>query len=394
MTIFGTPLRGGSRGPEPTRIVSNRDERRGLDKPRGRRIAWIEGETEAPGRMQYRRLGTSDLEVPAIIFGAWAIGGWYWGGTDDRSAVVAIQRALDVGMNAIDTAPMYGSGHSERIVGQAIRGRRDEVLVLTKCGMRWDREDGVFSFRSEDPQIGKIKVHVTLKPDSVVEECERSLRRLGTDRIDLYQCHWPDPTTPAEDTMAALLKLKDQGKIRAIGTSNSSPELLDRFLAKGAVASEQPRYSALDRRIEEKIVPFCMRRNVSLLVYSPLEQGLLTGKVTMDRTFDAKDERGALPWFQPANRRRVLDALERLRPIAAEHKCTLGQLALAWTIGQPGITSAIVGARTAGQVEENADAGDIVLSAEQRAEVTAVYESLGKPEKVATTSRVFEKSGT
>ncbi|MCA9772406.1 MAG: aldo/keto reductase [Myxococcales bacterium] len=342
--------------------------------------------------MEYRRLGASDLEAPTVVYGAWAIGGWYWGGTDDRAAVAALQRAIDVGMNAVDTAPMYGCGHSERLVGQAIRGRRDRVLVLTKCGMRWDREDGVFSFRSEDPQVGKIKVHITLKPDSVIEECERSLRRLGTDHIDLYQCHWPDPTTPAEDTMAALLKLRDQGKIRAIGTSNSSPELLDRFLSKGSVASEQPRYSPLDRRIEEKIVPYCLEKGIGLLVYSPLEQGLLTGKVTMDRTFDAKDERGALPWFQPANRRRVLDALDLLRPIAAEHRCTLGQLALAWIIGRPGITSAIVGARTAAQVEENAGAGDIVLTTDQRARVTAVYESLGKPRKVTTASRVFEQA--
>jgi len=344
--------------------------------------------------MQHRQLGTSDLQVPTVIFGAWAIGGWYWGETDDDAAVRAIHRSLDVGITAIDTAPVYGGGHSETVVGRALKDRRDRALILTKCGMRWDSEEGEYAFTSDFAGKGRVRVYKNLRPASIVAECEDSLRRLGTDYIDLYQCHWPDSTTDLDDTMEALIRLRDQGKIRAIGVSNFTPDMIETCLEKGPIASDQPRYSPMDRRIERDLVPFCIEHDVGLIVYSPIEQGLLTGKVTEDRTFDEKDERSTATWFQPQNVRKVNAMLERVKPIAEKLDATLAQTAIAWVTSAPGVTSAIVGARTDEQVDENAKAGDIVLDEATRAELTEIYESLGEPEDVGGESRVFLKDSS
>ncbi len=330
--------------------------------------------------MELRALGRSDLRVPPIIFGAWAAGGWYWGGSDDDAAIAAIRRSLDLGMTCIDTAPMYGCGRSEEVVARAIEGRRAEAIVATKCGLRWDREEGEFFFEDVHPATKKpMRVYRNLRPASIAEECDRSLRRLRIERIDLYQCHWPDATAAVEDAMDAMVRLQEAGKIRAIGVSNFTPDRIRRCLERGPVASNQPKYSLLTREIEADVLPFCRERGVASIVYSPLEQGLLTGKVGMDRTFPDDDYRSDQAWFKPPNRRRVLDALALVRPIAERHGCTLGQLAIAWTIGEPGVTAAIVGARSPAQVEENAGGARVALAPGERREVRAAFEALGTP---------------
>lgn len=312
--------------------------------------------------MQYRNLGNTELKIPVVSFGAWAIGGWLWGGTDDDKAIRAIHKAIDLGMNCIDTAPVYGFGHSETIVGEAIKGKRDKVIIATKCGLRWDLNEGEFFFDTVDRNNNPLKVYKNLKPKSIRYECENSLRRLKIDVIDLYQCHWPDRTTPLEDTMDILLTLQKEGKIRYIGVSNFTVEMMQTCLKKGRIESNQPKYNALERDIEKDILPFCREHNISVLAYSPIAQGLLTGKVTLERSFPQGDLRKDKPMFSLVNRRRVLNMLEKVKPIADGYNISLGQLFIAWTIHQPGITTALVGARNEEQVEENAKAGDIALT--------------------------------
>ncbi len=326
--------------------------------------------------MQYRQLGTSDLNLPVVSFGAWAIGGWMWGGTNDNAAIRAIHAALDNGITCIDTAPAYGMGHSEAIVGKALADRRDKVIVATKCGLRWDCTDGQFYFDTVDNNNIPQKFYRNLRPQSVRIECENSLRRMKTDYIDLYQCHWPDPTTPIADTMGILLELQQEGKIRAIGVSNFSVDLMQECLRHGRIVSDQPRYSALDRKIETEILPFCRKNHIGILAYSPIEQGLLSGKVTPDREFNEGDQRRNKPLFSRENRQKVLDMLESLHSIADGHNATFTQLFIAWTVAQPGITTALVGARNEAQVLENAAAGDMVLSETEETAIRNAVESI------------------
>ena len=330
--------------------------------------------------MEYRQLGTSDLEVSTIIFGAWAIGGWYWGPQEDAESIRTIHAAIDAGITCIDTAPMYGMGHSEEVVGKAIKGRRDQVVLATKCGLRWDTPDeGDEYFTCRMPDGSEHPVRRNLHKRAILEEVEINLRRLDTDTIDLYQCHWSCKSAPIEETMDALVTLKDQGKIRAIGVSNFTPEMLAECLATGPLASDQPPYSLLRRNVEDGVLPFCREHGIGVIVYSPLQQGLLTGKMTPDRELHDDDYRKRQKWFTVENRQRVLDALERIRPIADAHGATFAQTTLAWTVAQPGVTSAIVGARTPEQAVENAKAGDIQLTPGELATIRAVFEELGGP---------------
>jgi len=329
--------------------------------------------------METRRLGKSDLMVQPIIFGAWAIGGWYWGGTDDDEAIKAIHASIDAGVTTIDTAPMYGFGHSEEIVAKAIKGKREKVVIATKAGMRWDNANGQFFFNATDAAGVTHPIYRVLKRDSIIEECERSLKRLQVDAIDLYQCHWPDSTTPLAETMEAMVRLKEQGKVRAIGVSNFTAAMMEECLRHGAVASDQPQYSLLVRDIERDVLPFCRRQEIGVIVYRPLEQGILTGKVTAERRFPPGDLRQNEPWFRPQNRRRVLDALDKVVPIAKDHGVTLAQMIINWTIHEPGVTSAIVGARRAKQAVENAGAANFRLSDGERATIRRTFEGLGGP---------------
>jgi aryl-alcohol dehydrogenase-like predicted oxidoreductase len=330
--------------------------------------------------MEHRALGRSDLRVPVVTFGAWAIGGGYWGATDDDEAVRAIHAALDCGMNAIDTAPVYGFGHSEEIVGRALAGRRERAIVMTNVGLRWDDPSGELSFEAVDRDGKKLSVHRNCKPASVKHEVEQSLKRLRIERIDLVQVHWPDPRTPIPDTMGALLELRAQGKLASIGVSNYSAAMMEeaqRALGDVPLASDQPKYNLVSRDVEKEILPFARSRAIGIVVYSPLEQGLLTGKVPAERAFAADDGRRKRATFAAENRRRVNEVLARVvQPIATRHAATLGQVVIAWTIAQPGVTSAIVGARTALQARENAGAAAVALSNEELAAIRAAFESL------------------
>jgi methylglyoxal reductase len=318
--------------------------------------------------MRYRPLGHSGIEASVVAFGAWAVGGWFWGGADDEDSVAAIRSALDAGITLIDTAPAYGLGRSEEIVGKAIQGRRDEVVLATKCGMVWHTEKGTHFL----DELGK-PIHRYLGPESVRYEVEQSLRRLQTDMIDLYQTHWQDETTPIEETMATLLDLKQEGKIRAIGVSNATIQQMDEYRQSGSLDSDQEKYSMLDRALDSEQLPYCERNNIAMLAYSPLARGLLTGKVPVDREFAEDDLRAQNPRFRPAKRQEILDFLEEIRPVADAHGATFAQLAIAWTLAQPGLTHALVGARNPRQALENAAAGDIVLT---EPELVAIGEAL------------------
>ncbi len=312
--------------------------------------------------MLRRQLGQSDLNVTAITLGAWAIGGWMWGGQETDDAIRAIDASIDEGIDTIDTAAVYGFGRSEEIVGRAVAGKRDKVRILTKYGLRWDVDQGEFFF---DIDGNPLTVMRNSRPDSVIEECERSLRRLGTEYIDLYQCHWPDPTTPIEQTFGAIEKLLKQGKIRAAGVSNYTPEQMERARKVVPLASDQPPYSMVLRDIEDDVLPYCREHNIGVICYSPLQRGLLTGKITEDYSFDGDDHRKDNAFFQPGNIRRVNAFLDRIRPIAETHNATLAQLVINWTIHRPGITAALVGARNEKQARENARAARIELSEEE-----------------------------
>lgn len=317
--------------------------------------------------MEHRRLGDSDLDVPVIIFGAWAIGGWWWGGSDDDRAIEALHAGIEAGVTAIDTAPMYGCGHSERVVGRAVAGRAD-VQLLTKVGLRWDDPRGDHFFDTTHPETGApLRVMRNLRPDSVLEEVQRSCERLGRDTLDLVQCHWPDATTPIEETMSALADLVDAGTVNAVGVSNFDVPLLKRAQAALAtrgipLASNQPRYSLLDRSIESAVLPFTHRANVGSLVYSPLGQGLLTGKVGPDRVFNEGDGRRTHPLFTVASRTAIEKANHKASELARAHDCSLAQLALAWCLHRPGVTAVLAGARTPEQIQDNAGAAKVCLS--------------------------------
>jgi len=330
--------------------------------------------------MRYRRLGRTELQVPVVGFGAWAIGGWYWGGTDDDLALGAVRAALDAGMTAIDTAPVYGFGHSERVVGRAIAGRRDEVVLMTKVGLRWDDPRGEFHFRTVDAKGDVVRVHRNARPDSVRTEVERSLERLAVEHVDLIQVHWPDPTTPVAETMGALAELRAEGKVREIGVSNYPPDLVEEArLALGDVplASDQCKYSLVARDIERDLLPYARAREVGVLAYSPLEQGLLTGEVPESRSFPADDGRNKRPSFRRENRRRTNAVLsEVVEPIARARGRSIAQAVLAWTIAQPGVTSALVGARSAEQARANAAAGDVELAPEELARIDGAFRGL------------------
>ena len=310
--------------------------------------------------MEYRPLGASGIEASVVGLGAWAIGGWLWGGTDERKSVEAIHAAIDGGINFIDTAPAYGMGLSESIVGKALAGRRSQVVIATKCGLVWHSEKGT----AHITQDGK-PLHRYLGPESIRYEVEQSLKRLNTDYIDLYQTHWQDETTPIEETMTTLLDLKREGKIRAIGVSNAKLEQIEAYRRVGPVDSGQERYSMLDRGLESEYLPYALKNNIAVLAYSPLAFGLLTGKVGPDREFPEDDIRHKHPRFSVESRKQVLAMLERMQPIADQHGLTLAQLVIAWTVAQPGLTHALVGGRNRQQAEENAVAGNATLSREE-----------------------------
>jgi aryl-alcohol dehydrogenase-like predicted oxidoreductase len=297
-----------------------------------------------------------------VVLGAWAIGGSMWGGQDEQRSIDAIVASIDAGVNLIDTAPVYGMGKSEEILGRALRGRRDKVLIATKCGLIWDRADrGTLRFTMVDVDERTHPIHYDMSPAAVRQGLEDSLRRLGTDRIDLLQIHWPDPQIPTERMFDEMLKLKAEGKVRWLGVCNFTRAQLEVARPVAGIVSHQPQYNLLDREIEAEALPWCRRENVGVIAYSPMARGLLTGKYGADHQFPANDHRSGVKWFTPAWRPRVLAALEKARPIAEAYGASLGNLAVAWVLAQPGVTGAIVGARDAKQAEENARAAAVTL---------------------------------
>jgi aryl-alcohol dehydrogenase-like predicted oxidoreductase len=327
--------------------------------------------------MQYRQLGESPVKVSAITFGAWAIGGWMWGGSDARDAVAAIRTALDLGITSIDTAPIYGFGLSEELVGEALAGvDRSQVQILTKYGMRWDSTQGTLAMTSQDAHGRPVPIHKFAGKQSVIQECEDSLRRLRTDYIDLYQIHWPDVTTPIEETMEAVARLIEQGKVLASGVSNYSAAQMEIAESTLEQASNQVPYSMVERSIEAELVPYCLDHNKSILAYSPLQRGLLTGKIGNDYQFEAGDHRPNTKHFRADNRQKINDFLDQIRPIAEDHHVTLGQLVINWTIRQPAIATALVGARNPQQVRENAKALDFRLSTEEMHQINQLLDQV------------------
>jgi methylglyoxal reductase len=332
--------------------------------------------------MKHMTLGTSGIEASVVGLGTWVTGGGtVWGeDPDDNESIRTIHAALDGGVNLIDTAPAYGFGRSEEVVGKAIKGRRDSVVLATKCGLLWDDPRG-----SEFTEFDGRWLMRSTRPDTIQEEIEASLTRLGTDCIDLYQVHWPSippKLTPIADTMACLMKLKDEGKIRAIGLCNMSIEELEEYCGCGDIASDQLRYSMLIRETEEEVLPLCAKKGLATLTYMSLEQGLLTGKVGMDRVFRDDEFRSNFdwnPWFAPVNRQRVVDMLNGWEDLTAKYECSLAQLVIAWTAAQDGVTHVLCGARRVDQAEQNAAAGALTIEADDLARIRADAEGLGAP---------------
>jgi aryl-alcohol dehydrogenase-like predicted oxidoreductase len=311
-----------------------------------------------------KQLGRSDLHITSIGFGSWAVGGpWQfgWSTQDDSDSIAAIHRALELGINWIDTAAIYGLGHSEEVVAKALAGWSGKrPHVFTKCGMIWDK-DG--------------KVDYSLKADSIRRECEASLRRLKVETIDLYQIHWPaDDLAETEEGWTELAKLQKAGKVRWIGTSNFSAEELRHAQAIAPITSLQPPYSLIKRDIEKDVLPLCEKEQIGVIAYSPMASGLLTGAMTRERAADlpADDWRKKNAEFQEPKLSVNLALVDRLRKIGRRHGHTAGQVAIAWTLRHPAVTGAIVGARNAKQVEEIMAAPDFRLTQEEIAEIEAV----------------------
>lgn len=318
--------------------------------------------------MEARRLGTTDMEITPIGFGSWAIGGgdWEfgWGPQDEREAIEAVERAVDLGMNWIDTAAVYGLGHSEELVGRAIRGMARKPYVFTKCSMIWDE---------------RRQIRRSLKSDSVRRECEASLRRLGVDTIDLYQIHWPNPDAEIEEGWEALARLKEEGKVRAIGVSNFDVAQMRRAQAIAPISSLQPPYSLLRRDVEREILPFCRENHIGVIVYSPMASGLLTGAMTRERVaaFPADDWRRRNRDYQEPRLSRNLALADALAGIGARHGRSAGEVAIAWTLRQPAVTGAIVGGRNRRQVEGIIGAGDFRLDEREIREIEALADERG-----------------
>ena len=319
--------------------------------------------------MQMRKLGNSDLHITRVGYGAWAIGGsgWQfaWGSQDDNESVAAIHRALELGVNWIDTAAVYGLGHSEEVVGRALKDwRGSRPYVFTKCGLRGD---------------AKGEVQKVLSADSIRGEVEDSLRRLSVDVIDLYQIHWPpDPDSAAlEEGWSTLADLKREGKVRWIGVSNFNVQELPRAQAIAPMTSLQPRYSLVHREIEDEILPYCLSEGIGVIVYSPMASGLLTGAMTRERAarLPKDDWRRQHPDFTEPNLSHNLALVERMREIANSHNRFVGAVAVAWTLQHPAVTGAIVGARNARQAEDVMCAAELNLTEEEVSEIEAFAET-------------------
>jgi aryl-alcohol dehydrogenase-like predicted oxidoreductase len=309
--------------------------------------------------MQKRRLGNTDLELTTVGLGAWAMGGpWLygWGPQDDDESIATVLRAMDEGVNWIDTAAIYGHGRSESVVGRALKQMSRKPLIATKCGLCWDEQN---------ERIPRLKAQ------SIRTECHDSLRRLGIDTIDLYQIHWNQPEEDIEEGWTEMARLVDEGKVRYIGLSNFEVEQIQRLQKIHPVASLQPPYSMLHREVEDELLGYCGENNIGVIVYSPMQRGLLTGKFDAERVANLPegDHRKTNPDFQQPQFGATLQLVEQLRPIAERNGRTLAQLAISWVLRRPEVTAAIVGARSPQQIKETASAADWNLSEEDIEEI-------------------------
>jgi aryl-alcohol dehydrogenase-like predicted oxidoreductase len=317
--------------------------------------------------LETRAFGKTGLEITPIGFGSWAIGGsgWRaaWGPQDDDEAVGAIRRAVELGINWIDTAAAYGLGHSEELVAQALKGvlENDRPYVFTKSSLVWDEEG---------------EIHNVLKKDSVKRECEDSLRRLQTDVIDLYQVHWPNPDEDIEEGWSAMAELKEEGKVRHIGASNFDVSQMERAQRVAPVETLQPPYSMLRREVEQEILPYCQENDIGVIVYSPMRSGLLTGKMTPERVqnLPSDDWRRNDPDFQEPRLSKNLKLVALLEEIGAEHGSSPGEVAIAWTLRHPAVTAAIVGGRRPDQVDGIIGAAELRLSDEELDRIEGLLE--------------------
>ena len=320
-----------------------------------------------------RSLGSSGLEITTVGFGSWAIGGggwsYGWGPQDDDESIATMRHAIDLGINWIDTAAIYGLGHSEEVVGRLLREipQSKRPLIFTKCGMAFESD------RMAEPQR-------SLKPDFIRRECEASLRRLGVERIDLYQFHWPDETgTPVEDSWATMVQLIEEGKVRAGGVSNFDVNLLERCEKIRHVDSLQPPFSLINRAVAASEIPWCASHQTGVICYSPMQSGLLTDSFSRERIANlAQDDwRRRSPYFQEPNLSRNLALRDSLRPIAQRHNTSVSSVAIAWTLAWPGVTGAIVGARTPKQVDGWIGAASLELTDTDLTEIAAAIERTG-----------------
>jgi methylglyoxal reductase len=314
--------------------------------------------------MRNIKIGKSGIEASAVGIGAWAIGGdSMWGASDDAESVRTIHRARELGVTLLDTAPGYGLGHSEEVVGKALAGRRGDYVLSTKCGLRWDTTEGALKMERDG-----VRIVINTRPERIVEEIEMSLRRLQTDYIDIYIVHWPalpEFPTPIADTMGALTELKKQGKIRAIGASNLSDAQFLEYVRAGQLDLIQEKYSMLDRGVGDRLFDLCGQYGVTFQAYSPLERGILTGKITASSQVHMGAARNRIKWFEPENLKKIAALSEKWAPLCKKYGCTMTQLVIGWTSaqGKGSNVHVLCGARKLPQIEDNAKGGDVVLDA-------------------------------
>jgi methylglyoxal reductase len=327
--------------------------------------------------MVFREVGKSGMMASVISLGTWAAGGdSAWGDPDDALAIRTMEEGIAKGINLIDTAPAYGFGHSEELVGRAVKGKRSEVLISTKCGLGWDTEEGSFLLSRDGKNVMR-----NLSKKAVKQGAEDSLRRLCTDYIDIFITHWQsvEPLkTPISETMEALLELKAEGKIRAIGISNVTVAEVEEYLRYGRVDVIQQRYSMITNGAEKNILPICNKYNITFQTYMPLEQGLLAGKITPDTVLDAQDIRNRNPWYKNENLAPVLRMLEKWKPLCEKYGCTYSQLSLAWTIAHSPRFNVLCGSRKPQHIEENVVAAGLVLEAADIADMNCDLGQLPK----------------
>jgi aryl-alcohol dehydrogenase-like predicted oxidoreductase len=315
--------------------------------------------------MEFRPLGTTGIRVSAIALGCWPIAGMSSADVNDRDSLATIEACFDVGINFIDTAYAYGmNGESERLIARALGSRRDQMVIATKGGIHW-----------EQPRTQVLDA----RPETLRRECEESLRRLNTDRVELYYLHAPDPKTPIADSAGALRQLLEEGKTRAVGISNVTLDQIKEFTAVCPIAAIQPPYNMLQREIEEDVIPWCIENRVSVLVYWPLMKGLLAGHLPRDHVFPDTDSRRKYPAFQGDEWRKNHELLDELDSIASGAGLSLVEVVLNWTIHRPGITSALCGAKRPGQIRENAGGAGWRLTPEQLSRIDAALVRRGKP---------------